>query len=272
MDAHGRWGVKMAETLAPPVGRLRVGDIDLEVVQRGTGRPLLFLHGFHPLDAESRFLELLSRKAAVLAPSHPGFGGSSRPGDFETVYDLVHLYSEVIDGLDGKVTLVGASFGGWLAAEIAASCQHRLDGLVLIDALGLKLGDRETQDILDIFNTHPDTVRRRSWHDPDGNAPDFDAMSDEALTRHAREWDALSLYGWEPYMYNPRLKRWLDRITLPTQVLWGASDGVVTPDYGRRYAALIPGARFALIEGAGHHPERERPDALAERILDFLDR
>jgi pimeloyl-ACP methyl ester carboxylesterase len=143
---------------------------------------------------------------------------------------------------------------------------------VLIDALGLKLGGRETQDILDVFNTHPDTVRRRSWHDPDREAPDFDAMSDEALTRHARDWEALSLYGWEPYMYNPRLTRWLDRIALPTLVLWGASDGVVAPDYGRRYAALISGARFALVDGAGHHPERERPDALADHILDFLGR
>ena len=141
---------------------------------------------------------------------------------------------------------------------------------MLIDALGLKLGDRETPDILDIFNTHPDTVRRRSWHDPDHEAPDFDAMSDDALTRHARDWDALSLYGWEPYMYNPRLKRWLGRIALPTLVLWGAADGVVTPDYGRRYAGFIPGARFALVDRAGHHPERERPDALADHILDFL--
>jgi pimeloyl-ACP methyl ester carboxylesterase len=53
-------------------------------------------------------------------------------------------------------------------------------------------------------------------------------------------------------------------------VLWGASDGVVSPAYGRAYAALIPGARFALIDGAGHHPELERPEALAERVLDFL--
>jgi pimeloyl-ACP methyl ester carboxylesterase len=263
----------MTETLAPPANRLRVRDIDLEVARRGRGRPLLFLHGFHPLDPDAPFLERLSRKAAVVAPSHPGFGASSRPADFETVYDLVHLYSELIDGLGSdKVTLVGASFGGWLAAEIAAQCPHRLDRLVLVDALGLKLGDRETQDILDIFNVHPDTVRRHSWHDPDRAAPDFDAMSDEALTRHARDRDALSLYGWEPYMYNPRLERWLGRIALPTLVLWGASDGVVSPDYGRRYAALIPGARFALVNGAGHHPESERPDALADHILDFLDR
>jgi pimeloyl-ACP methyl ester carboxylesterase len=262
----------MIETL-PSTGRVRIRDVDLEVVRRGNGRAILFLHGFHPLDPDSRFLKLLARQAAVLAPSHPGFGASARPDDFETVYDLVHLYREFLDGLpDSKVTLVGASFGGWLAAEIAASCPHRLDHLVLIDAVGIKLGDRETPDVLDVFNTHPDTVRRRSWHDPERSAPDFNAMSDEALTRHARDWETLCLYGWEPYMYNPHLKRWLGGIALPTLVLWGASDGVVSPDYGRGFAALIPNARFALIGAAGHHPEIEQPDALADRIIDFLGR
>src|SRR5258706_16154648 len=98
----------MVETLAPSADRLRVHDVDLEVVRRGSGRTLLFLHGFHPLDPDSRFLDLLSRSGTVLAPSHPGFGSSSRPADFETVYDLVHLYCELIDGLrDEKVTLIG---------------------------------------------------------------------------------------------------------------------------------------------------------------------
>ena len=263
----------MVQEGEPRVDRLTVRDIDLEVVRRGAGHPIVFLHGFHAPDPDSRFLERLSRKATVIAPSHPGFGASSRPDDFETVYDLVHLYRELLETLpDGRVTLVGASFGGWLAAEIAASCPHRLGRLVLVDALGLKLGDRETPDILDVFNTHPDTVRRLSWHDPRRSAPDLDLFSDEALTRHARDWDALCLYGWEPYMYNPRLKRWLGRIATPTLVLWGESDNVVKPSYGRAYASLIPGARFALIEGAGHHPELERPEALADRILEFLDR
>ena len=262
----------MAGSTAAHADRLTVRDIDLEVVRRGTGRTIIFLHGFHTLDADAPFLALLSRRACVLAPSHPGFGASARPDDFETVYDLVQLYRELIDGLpDDKVTLIGASFGGWLAAEIAASCPHRLDRLVLVGALGIKLSDRETPDILDVFNTHPDAVRRLSWHNPERSAPDFDALSDGALTRHARNWEALCLYGLEPYMYNPRLTRWLGRIALPTLVLWGTSDGVVTPAYGRAYAALIPGARFALIDGAGHHPELERPDALADRVLDFLE-
>jgi len=260
----------MTETLQH-AERLRIRDIDLEVVRSGNGPPLVFLHGFHPLDRDSRFLQLMSRRAAILAPSHPGFGASTRPADFETVYDLVHLYQDLLERLpDGKVTLVGASFGGWLAAEIAASCAHRIERLVLVDPLGIKLSDRETPDILDIFNTHPATVRQRSWHDPDRMAPDFDAMPDEALTRHARDQEALCLYGWEPYMYNPRLKRWLGRIEVPTLVLWGASDGVVSPAYGRGYAALIPKARFALIDAAGHHPEIEQPDALADRVIEFL--
>ncbi len=263
----------MTQILERRASRFTVRDVDLEVVRRGAGDPILFLHGFDTLDPDARFLELLSRKASVIAPSHPGFGASARPDDFETVYDLVHLYGELLERLpDGRVTLVGASFGGWLAAEIAASCPHRLDRLILVDALGLKLSDRETADILDVFNTHPDTVRRLSWHDPERSGPDFDSLSDEALTRHARNWEALSLYGWEPYMYNPRLKRWLGRITTPTLVLWGESDGVVKPAYGRAYASLIPDARFALIEGAGHHPEFECPDVLAARVLEFIGR
>ena len=95
-------------------------------------------------------------------------------------------------------------------------------------------------------------------------------MSDDELVVRARNWEALCLYGWHPYMYNPQLKRWLRRITRPTLVLWGASDGIVAPSYGRAYSALIPGARFELIAEAGHHPEIEQPEAFVDRVAAFL--
>ncbi|HEY4908688.1 MAG TPA: alpha/beta hydrolase [Methylomirabilota bacterium] len=252
-------------------GRLSVKGIDLEVIRRGTGPPVLVLHGMQHVDPSARFVDLLARRAEVIIPSHPGFGRSERPADFETVYDLVHLYLDVLEALPHeKVTLVGLSFGGWLAAEVAVKCGHRLARLVLVDALGIKISDRETSDILDVFNTSPSEVRQRSWHDPVGSAPDFDAMSDEELVLRARNWEALALYGWHPYMYNPQLKRWLHRIGVPTLVLWGASDGIVKPSYGRAYSALIPGSRFELIEGAGHHPEIEQPDAFVAHLSAFL--
>jgi pimeloyl-ACP methyl ester carboxylesterase len=251
--------------------RLVVQGIELEVVRRGSGHPLLILHGFETIDPDARFLDLLGRHAEIVAPSSPGFGRSPRPKDFDTVYDLVHLHLAALDALPGdKVSLLGFSFGGWLAAEVAAACSHRLAKLVLVDPVGVKISDRETPDILDVFLKSPDEVRAKSWHDPDRFAPDYDAMDDEALVVHARNREALCVYAWHPYMYNPQLPRWLVRIAVPTLLVWGASDRVVTPDYGRAFSRLIPGSRFTLIKAAGHHPEIEQPEAFVERVAAFL--
>ena len=258
-------------TIAPATERVSVAGVDLDVLRRGTGHPLLLLHGFQHLDPRLPVVDMLARDVQLIAPSHPGFGGSPRPADFGTVYDLVHLYLAFLDTLPpGPVTLMGLSFGGWLAAEIAIKAGRRIDRLILVDALGIKISDRETPDILDVFNTHPQEVTRRSWHAPDSNAPRYDDMEDEELIIRARNWDALCRYGFHPYMYNPQLKRWLSNIKARTLVLWGASDGVVKPAYGEVYAKLIPGARFESIAEAGHYPEIEQPAALAARVQAFL--
>jgi pimeloyl-ACP methyl ester carboxylesterase len=253
------------------IERIVVHGIDLDILRCGAGHPILLLHGFQTVDPEARFLELLSQHGEIIAPSSPGFGHSPRPKDFDTLYDLVHLYLAMLDGVPAeKVSVIGLSFGGWLAAEIAVACSHRLHKLVLVDPVGVKVSGPDTPDILDIFNKSPDELRRKSWHDPERCAPDFNAMSDEALVVYARNREALCLYAWHPYMYNPQLPRWLDRIKLPTLLLWGESDGIVTPAYGRAYSRLIPGSRFELIERAGHHPEIEQPEASVERISRFL--
>ena len=252
--------------------RIAVHGIELEVLRRGEGAPVLFLHGFTPPRRDARFLELLGRRMAVIAPSHPGFGGTARPKDFESVYDLLNLYGQLIERLGHpKVSIIGSSFGGWLAAELALRMPSRIDHLVLVDSLGIKVSDRETPDILDVFNVHPDKVRAATWHDP-ANAPDYDAMEDAELIALHRGREALSLYGWHPYMHQPRLAYWLPAIKAETLVLWGASDGIVKPTYGQAMARLIPGARYAEIAAAGHHPEIEQPDSFADHVIGFLSR
>jgi pimeloyl-ACP methyl ester carboxylesterase len=255
---------------AMPQERMIVNGIELDVLRHGAGTPVVLLHGMDTVHPSAPFLDLLRRDAEIIAPSSPGFGNTERPKDFDTIYDLVHLYLAVLDELPyDKVALVGLSFGGWLTAEVAAASCHKLSKLILVDPVGIKLGGPIDRDILDVFNVNPAEVRRCSWHDPT-KAPDYDAMSDEELVIHARNREALCLYAWHPFMYNPQLKHWLGRIRVPTLVLWGASDRVVTPDYGRAYARLIPGARFELIAEAGHHPEVEQPDRFAERVAAFL--
>jgi len=250
--------------------RITTNGIELEVLRRGAGTPVLLLHGFDSVHPNAPFLDPLSRHAEIIAPSSPGFGNSPRPADFDTMYDLVHLYRSLIDDLPyERVTLMGLSFGGWLAAEVAIACQHKLDKLILVDPVGIKIGDRESRDILDIFNVNPAEVRRASWHDP-AKGPNYDAMTDDELIVHARNWESLCLYTWHPLLYNPQLKPWLARIKVPTLFLWGDSDRLVTPEYGRAYSALVPGSRFELIAGAGHHPELEQPERFATAVSGFI--
>jgi pimeloyl-ACP methyl ester carboxylesterase len=97
-----------------------------------------------------------------------------------------------------------------------------------------------------------------------------DAMSDAEMVSLARNWDSLCVYGWKPHMYNPQLAAWLRRIAVPTLVLWGDSDRIVTPEYGRAYTQRIPGAAFKLIAAAGHHPELEQPEAFVDHVASFI--
>jgi pimeloyl-ACP methyl ester carboxylesterase len=251
--------------------RLTVGGIEVEVLRGGSGEPALLLHGFQTISPKAPFLSELAKHCSYFAPSLPGFGASERPRDFDTIYDLVRHTLDLIDVVPGdRVTLIGFSFGGWLAAEAAVMRPAKLGSLILVDPVGIRISDRETRDILDIFNVHPDVVRDKTYYDPRRFAPDFDAKEDAELVTYARNRDALCLYAWNPLLYNSRLKAWLKRIDVPTLVVWGAHDGIVSPAYGRTFAGLIPGASFTLIDNAGHHPELEQPSHFVAHLARFL--
>jgi pimeloyl-ACP methyl ester carboxylesterase len=260
---------------------LRVGPFEVDTLRIGSGHPVLLIHGIHPIHPEAPFLTKLAAHADVIAPSHPGFGSSPLPPDFDTMYDLVQLYLAILDGIPADdVTVIGFSFGGWIAAELAVANPKRLGRLILVDPVGIKPGGREDRDIVHFFNTDPNELNQRSWHDParrpagiyglGWQATISEAMTDEQMISFARNWDSLCLYAWKPHMYNPQLKHWLHRISVPTKLIWGEADRIVTPEYGQAYAGVIPGAEFRVIPEAGHHPELEQPDAFVTEVTEFL--
>ena len=250
--------------------RIELGGIAVETLVAGDGPPLLFLHGGDYVAQNEPFLDLLAHRFRVVAPRHPGFGSTPRPPWFRTVGDIAYLYLDLLDRLDLKeATLVGSSFGGWVALELAVRSEARLARLVLIDSLGVKFGNREERDIADVYALPADEVLRRLFVDPARAVPDYATLDDAELLAIARDREATALYGWKPYMHNPALAHWLHRITKPALVLWGEKDGVVAPAYGERLAAALPHGRFERIAAAAHHPQIEQPDAVAALIERF---
>jgi pimeloyl-ACP methyl ester carboxylesterase len=250
--------------------RIQIGDVSLEALIAGDGPPMLFLHGGDYFAQHRGFFDRLARQCRLIAPRHPGFGNSERPDEFRTVHDLAYLYLDLLERRDlRKVMLVGSSFGGWIALEICVRCRERLDRLVLIDSVGVKFGGREERDIADIYALPNEEVLRRTFFDPGRMAPDYSRLDDDELTLIARDRQATALYGWRPYMHNPRLRQWLHRVRVPALVIWGANDGIVTPDYGRRLGRSLPDARFETVRQAGHYPQIERPEEVAEMIGRF---
>lgn len=259
---------------AARLSRVEVAGVAIEIAETGKGRPLLFLHGGHPsgrLDPQARIIEALGESFRLIAPTHPGFGSTPAPPKLTTIADLAYLYLDLLDALDLKdVILAGASLGGWIAAEMAVRTTERLSHLVLIDPVGIKVGDRETRDIADIYAITDRQLTEFAYADPQRMARDTKSLPDDELILMARSRESTGRYAWSPYMHNPKLRGRLHRIRIPTLLLWGEADRVVKPEYGRAYAAQIYGAQFALIENAGHFPHLEQPNAVAHRIQDFV--
>lgn len=248
-----------------------VGDVKIELEQRGKGKPLLLLYGEEALETEAPFVDELARKYEVFIPSPPGFGRSGRPDWITNTDDIAYLYLELLDKLDlKKVTVVGCSLGGWIAAEMATKDDSRFVRLVLVDPYGVKLGGAYDRDIEDIWCSHPQKVAKLKWHDGEKGKRDFPSMPAEKLEIVARNSESFARFCWEPYLHNPKLKHRLRRISVPTLFVWGKEDGIVTPAYGKGYSKLVKGSKMAVIPKAGHYPHLEQPDAFMKALKGFV--
>jgi pimeloyl-ACP methyl ester carboxylesterase len=260
------------------VSTWRVNDLELEVFARGPAgaERLLVLHDLDYLNGvEYPFTAELAKHWRVISPSHPGFGGSTLPPSFDSIADLAYVYLDVLRQT-GPAHLIGLGFGGWIAAEIAIRCTHDVQSLVLVDALGIKVGDRTSRDIADMFVVSPGELVNLSWHDSQRGEREMPlpvanrGFDEDQLTLMLNNRKTAAVLAWKPFMHDPKLRARLARVNRPTLVVWGASDGIVSPVYGRAYARSIPAARFELIDQAGHYPYLEQPAAFLETVEPFL--
>lgn len=249
---------------------------EVELFTAGSGAPLLFLHGIDGVEGAAPLLRALAGDFTVYAPSHPGFGNSGRPERLNRVDDLGYFYLDVMDRLGlARPMVVGTSFGAWVAAETFTKEPARAAQLVLASPLGLPTADRREQHVADIFMLSRQQLGARMQVSAPGPGADMALLTklpEDRIRRLMRNDEAASIYGWTPYMSNPKLADRLHRIGSPTLVLWGAEDAVVSPAYREAWRKALPQAEVESVPAAGHRIHADQPDALAARVAAFAGR
>jgi pimeloyl-ACP methyl ester carboxylesterase len=222
------------------------------------------LHGGGGVATVRGFADLLAQRthSRVLVPTHPGFGGTARPAELTTTRVLAAAYIALLDELDlTDVTVIGNSFGGWVAAEMALFDSPRVSGAVIVDGIGIEV---DGHPMAEVSGLAPADLAKLSFHDlakaprppaggGSGPSPDIAAL--------------VSYAG--PTMSDPSLLVRLTDVDLPVRVVWGESDGIVDTEYGQAYADAIPMSAFTVLARSGHLPQVETPEELLGAITDL---
>lgn len=227
----------------------------------GVGPALLYLHGVGDLGRWTPSLSRMAEEHRVVRPDHPGFNGSDGAG-VSSPAEVAAVHSRLLDalGLD-RVTVVGCSFGGWVAAELARREPRRVTRLVLIDPAGMPAGEPGPR-VLDLDPleaaglTFAGAGARASAQ---ARAAVLAETDPTAYGHDLRNRQTARRLAGDPYMCDPELPTRLAGLTQPVLLLWGEQDRIVPLSHARSWTDALPDAELAVIPGAGHLPHAERP-------------
>jgi pimeloyl-ACP methyl ester carboxylesterase len=256
-------------------------------VEIGKGPPIVFVHGIS--GSWQNWLENLphfGRRHRAIALDLPGFGSSPMPTwpiDMPAYGRLLHDFCEKL-GLDKEVTLVGNSMGGLVAAEAVLCEQSRFNGLVLVSAAGF----------INTWLPHQrGTATSRAW---DTFGAHVGALARFTVTHRLARWLNFRFV----IRYPGRLRKellWeqvnsgvpcpgfadslaavieydardrLEEIEIPTMIVWGFDDWVISAAAALSYHRRIPESRLEIFEHTGHVPQMERPARFNALLDEFL--
>lgn len=245
------------------------GKVRIKVHSRGSGPALLFFHGPWGLTWDP-FVDELAKSFTVHAPEHPGTTPDS-PDDaaqLDGLWDLLLCYDEMLTGLGlQSAALVGHSFGGMIAAELAALQPARASRLALIAPLGFW---RDSDPVVNWMALDPAKLPEYAFRDPkSAAAQQLFALGDpEARVKLSWSMGTTGKFIWP--IPDKGLKKRMHRITAPTLLIWGKEDRLVPPVYADEFARRLSGARTQTVEGAGHMAHLERPEVVARMVRDFV--
>jgi pimeloyl-ACP methyl ester carboxylesterase len=283
-------------------GMLHMGSLRVHHMHGGRGSPVLFIHGLGSSGyMEWRFnLEFTAARHRVYAPDLPGFGRTEKP---RARYGIPYFTRFIERYMVGRglrsAAIVGASLGGRVALELALNRPELVRKLVLVNSLGLgrpsmqltyglitlpRVGEAFMKIAGDALQWAPARMIRSVASRYVGSSADLKRTMDDDYFANLRELYSADGYQ-DAYLSTVRslitpkallgadydLSRRLHEIKLPVQLIWGADDPLFPVAHAARAHSLIKGSRLAVMEGAGHTPQAERPEEF-NRVLDnFLN-
>jgi pimeloyl-ACP methyl ester carboxylesterase len=276
---------------------VKVNGLRVRCLAAGAARgapSVLLLHGggFDAAEFSYRYaVEPLSHLRRVFAPDWPGYGGSDKP---DLRYDLAYyarFLERLMDSLEiERAALVGVSMGGAAALSFALRSPDRVERLVLVASYGL--GRDVPYGRLGYFLVHAPlavdlvyTLLRRSrrslrWglrrivHDPqvvsDELVEEARRLLNEPASGRAFRSFRKSEVAWGGLTTD--LSDRLGELVVPTLIVHGEHDRVVPLGWAQRAHERLPNSELCVLQGCGHWPPRECPDAFNRVLADFLAR
>jgi pimeloyl-ACP methyl ester carboxylesterase len=252
--------------------QITLSGLNIEYFDEGSGPVILYLHCSEGPNPELAVVQALAKSNRVVMPAMPGFGLSETASYIRDVDGLSYVLLDLLEALDlNDVTVVGSSFGGWAAVELATKGSSRIGRLVLDNPLGLRFKKDPTErQFPDIYQDLPAQWAAYFSASEPMDGRDWPSVERDLALRAARSREMFVKLGWAPYLNSPTLKGRLHRVTMPVLVLWGDQDKLASRDYADAYAAALPNAQLKVIAGAGHFAFLDKPEAVASAVLDFV--
>ncbi len=286
-------------------GFIDIGNLRVHHMYGGRGSPVVFVHGL----GSSGYMEWRSNldsvavRHRVFAPDLPGFGRTDKPRVRYTVPYFARFVRRYMEdrGLR-SAALVGTSLGGRIALEVALEQPKMVRKLVLVNTLGLgrpkvrsaqmayglvtvpRVGEAVMNFARDALTWAPATLVRRVAARYSGASVDLNRTMDDGYLNDLREMYAAAGFR-EAYLstvrslVNPRalfggqhdVTRRLSELKIPVHLIWGADDPLFPLAHAERASSMMGRGSLAVIYGAGHTPQAERPEEFNRVLHEFLD-
>ena len=260
---------------APTPKQVVIFGQKIRYVEAGSGPAVILLHGLGGSSQSWTFtVAPLAEKFHVIVPDQIGFGTSDKPVINYRVRTYVDFLNELYKQLKiERATLVGHSMGGWIAATFTITFPEKVDRLVMADAAGY--APPANFDFKSLYGLNPSTregMKELTAKVFFNKSFTTDAMVDQLLAQRMSAGDGYTINSLIESVGRREdfLDGVLDRIKVPTLIVWGREDGLVLLSDGERLQKEIANSKLIVFDRCGHFPQVEKAGEFNAALLEFL--